>query len=122
MNLENNSNKQWPDPKDYGLPVVDIKPIIPDSSYSSPKVQQEASSEKETAPEEIDSNPVVSSIITDKSAELEGPETPAPHIPKPEISKSISAKKGSKSWIRITAALALVILAVIIWEMTVGNK
>jgi hypothetical protein len=122
MNFENNSNKQWPDPKDYGLPVVDIKPIIPVLSSSLPKVQQEASSENQSATEEIDSNPVVSSISADKSAELQVSKTPAVQIPKPEISKSIPSEKKSKSWIRTTAVLSVVILAVIIWQMTAENK
>jgi hypothetical protein len=122
MNSENNSNKHWPDPKDYGLPVVDINPINPVPSASSLKVQQEALPKKEAKPEEIVPNPVVQSIIADKSVEQNELQTPKHEVNKAEIPKTIPVKKESKRWIRITAVLALVVLAVIIWQMTAGNK
>jgi hypothetical protein len=124
MNSENNSNTNWPDPKDYGLPVVDIKPINSVPSASSPEVQKEASPEEVAKPEEILPNSVVQSIIADKSAELKEPKAPKHSVDKPEIPKSIPvpAKKESKRWIGITAVFAILILAVIIWQMTAGNK
>lgn len=124
MNSENNSNTHWPDPKDYGLPVVDIKPINPVRSSSSAEVQQEASPENVVMPEEIVSNPVVQSIIADKSSEFKEPKAPKHSVDKPEIPKSIPvpAKKESKRWIGITAVFALVILVVIIWQMSAGTK
>ncbi len=124
MNSENNSNTHWPDPKDYGLPVVEIKPINPVPSSNSPEVLQVASPEEVAKPEEILPNPVVQSIISDKSAKLKDPKAPKHSVDKPEIPKSIPvpAKKESKRWIGITAVFALLILVVIIWQMTAGNK
>jgi hypothetical protein len=124
MNSENNSNKNWPDPKDYGLPVVDIKPINSVPSSSSAEVQKKASPEDVAKPEEILPNPVVQSIIADKSAELKDIKAPKHSVDKQEIPTSIPvpAKKEFKRWVGITAVFALMILAVIIWQMTAVNK
>lgn len=121
MNSENNSNKHWPDPKDYGLPVVEIKPIRPVPSVISPEVAPAPEVEKVVTPAEVIPNPIVQSIIAEKSAELKEFKTIRPST-EPKLAKSIPAKKESKSWIGITAVLALVILAVIIWQMTTGTE
>jgi hypothetical protein len=122
MNSENNSNRHWPDPKDYGLPVVEIKPIRSIPTERSPEVVLAPEVEKVVTPVEVIPNPTVQSIIADKSAELKEIKESKVSVPKPEIPKSIPAKKESKSWIGITAILALIILAVIIWQMTTRKK
>lgn len=120
MNSENNSNTHWPDPKDYGLPIVDIKPIriIPVES----SIEVVSSKDVEVLKEEVDPSPEIQSIDSVKSDELKAVETPVPVMPMPKIAKSIPAKKQSKSWIGVTAVLALLIVAVIIWQMTASNN
>ncbi len=123
MSLENNSKKQWTDPKDYGLPVVEIKPI---HSISSSKPILEEPKPEVISPaieKEIVPNPIVQSIIAEKSEEVETSKKTKPSpASKPVPQKEIPVKKESKSWIGIVAVLALVLVSVIIWQMTTSNQ
>ena len=117
MSTNTNSNAQWPDPKDYGLPVVEVKPIhaIPTSSPVS-----EAPSIEQTEPvavNEIAPNPAVQTIISERISEQNESKTKEEKPKKPAVTQAAAPKKESKSWIGVAAVLALIIFAVIIWQM-----
>lgn len=122
MNSENNTIEHWPDPKDYGLPVVEIKPFRSDLPIPSSEVQREVILEKSIISAETVPNPIVQSIILAKSAESEAVKIPAPAVPQATVERSLPPRKESRSWVGIVAVLTLVILAVIIWQMTSEDK
>jgi hypothetical protein len=141
MSIVNNSNNQWSDPKDYGLPVIEIKPIrplpesisqeeVPESqleSQSSPEVSTEnviASSSivEELRSEEDVPNPIVQSIIAERILESKKQKSSKPALNKKSVPTATPDKKSSKSWIGITLFISAIIIAIIIWQMTIGSK
>lgn len=94
-------SKQWTDPKDYGLPFVEVVPL---NHASIPKKEEEIVAKIDVAAVK---NKTIQAI--------------KPHFAEPEkVSRAdykIEAKKSSNSWIWIAAILALAVVLVIIWQM-----
>ncbi|MDR7131888.1 hypothetical protein J2X69_004254 [Algoriphagus sp. 4150] len=94
-------NKHWTDPKDYGLPYVEVVPLA----------QAEPLKKEEGKAVPIDVAEVKNRTI----------QAIKPHFAEPEkVSGSeytIEKKKSGNSWIWIAAILALAVVGVIIWQM-----
>jgi hypothetical protein len=134
-------NKQWPDPKDYGLPYVEVTPL-------NSVVNKEPVSEKEL-PEEIvvvpnvpavekpvqkenESEPILETksektSVEDKDEEPEilkekAEERVLASVPKETVS-TLPTKKKNNSWVPIVLILAVLIISVIVWQlMSQGNE
>ncbi|WP_296705284.1 hypothetical protein [Algoriphagus sp.] len=134
---ENTSeNKQWLDPKDYGLPYVEIAPLDSGDSKESvsEKIQQSEEpielKEKEVG-KQVENEKEVESILeakNDNSPHQENKIVPAKALEKVETqtsssnSKAISSinaseKKKNNSWVPIVLILAVVVISVIVWQL-----
>jgi hypothetical protein len=110
------SDKQiWTDPKDYGLPWVDIKPLKPlEISKSSENLEktivqiQPEPSAKETASVQVETP-----ATTEQKKSVQSKQKPLKQ--KPKGSEAVS--KSSGSWIWVVLILALIICSVIAWQL-----
>lgn len=97
-------NKQWTDPKDYGLPFVEVVPL----NQSIPAKKEE----EVRAP--IDVSEVKKRTIQSVKPSF----ADAEKVSKPEQKEqNVDAKKSNNSWVWIAALLALAVVIVIIWQM-----
>ncbi|MCE7054563.1 hypothetical protein LZF95_07750 [Algoriphagus sp. AGSA1] len=94
-------NKQWTDPKDYGLPYVELVPL---TQIRQPKREEEIA----TAIDVAEVKKRTMQTITPSLAQAET-------ISRQE--HKIEEKKSDNSWIWIAALLALGVMLVIIWQM-----
>ncbi|SFU12612.1 hypothetical protein SAMN04489724_4130 [Algoriphagus locisalis] len=104
MTGKTTDNKHWTDPKDYGLPYVEVVPL---AQTDAPKREEEV-----IAP--IDVSEVKKRTIQSVKPSFAEEEKAS----KPEQKEQkIEAKKSNNSWIWIAAVLALAVVLVIIWQM-----
>ena len=110
MSRKDNPEKNWSDPKDYGLPYVEISPLKSGAPVESKEPEE---TEKHNVSEELETivthqvpiEPIIVPVAEQKS-------------PKPIQNKpSETAKKSSSSWIWVVLAIAVGIIMVIIWQM-----
>ncbi|WP_026951542.1 SPOR domain-containing protein [Algoriphagus mannitolivorans] len=112
MAVKDSDKNQWKDPKDFGLPWVEVKPIKDIPAEGKAK---EEKPEKTDLPEEVRESvsaavPVVSEAPKKKSQPKEKP------VPQP-ISHTSTVEKSSNTWAWIVAVLAIGIVGVILWQM-----
>lgn len=123
MAAKDSEPKQWPDPKDYGLPFVEIIPL-PGKSVSVAK--EEKSEDKPETKIELESpKTIISEPVEVKSEPVEAkPEVikPAPvSVEKPSSTPSQQPEK-SKNWVWAVLLIGLGILAVIVWQLMAEMK
>lgn len=94
-------NKQWTDPKDYGLPYVEVVPL---SQAEIPQKEKEMATAIDVA--EIKKKTIQAVKPTFSDSE---------RISRTEY--KLEEKKKSSSWVWIAATLALAVVAVIVWQM-----
>lgn len=102
-------NSQWTDPKDYGLPFVEITPLKP---VPVPK-------EKKKEPVKLEVLQEPEPVAIETSPELKS--EPKKFVPIPREATEIPEKKSSNSWIWIAAILAIAIIGVIIFQIQKGG-
>jgi hypothetical protein len=119
MSQKNSEIKRWTDPKDYGLPYVDIIPILSKMTSEVSSGEKEKI-EDETIPVQDSKNPKsVSEPIGEfnqiplDSEVVEPEEKAVKKDPKPA---EIEIKK-SRSWVYVVIILALASVGVIIWQL-----
>lgn len=104
MTGKTTDNKNWTDPKDYGLPYVEVVPL---AQAGAPKKEAEI-----IAP--IDVNEVKKRTIQSvKPSLVETEKVSRPN----QILQKEEQKKSNNSWIWIAAILAMAVVIVIIWQM-----
>ena len=101
MTDKTTESKHWTDPKDYGLPYVEIVPL---SQTSVSKKEEETA-----AP--IDVAAVKKKTIQSVKPSFVEEEINVASQPK------VEGKKANNSWVWIAALLALAVVIVIIWQM-----
>ncbi|MBN3581869.1 hypothetical protein JYB64_05675 [Algoriphagus aestuarii] len=128
--------KHWPDPKDYGLPYVEVTPILPTVQEESAKEE----SNHQSVAEPIEVVEVVASEMEDSKeseSNIQAPEAPiieasqaktedvaSEPIPSKRVENKPIAReeKKSNSWVVIVLILAVLIVSVIVWQlMSQGN-
>ncbi|RIW14578.1 hypothetical protein D0X99_13575 [Algoriphagus lacus] len=111
---KDSEKKQWTDPKDYGLPFVEItpirvraKPVVEEVTkvISDPEVQQEA-----TVPLAVE--PTSQPVSEEKNKERK----PEKQVQTPPVNRPIEPKK-STSWVWAAVLIGLGIVSVIIWQI-----
>ncbi|TDQ18797.1 hypothetical protein DFQ04_0605 [Algoriphagus boseongensis] len=122
MAVKDSGKQVWSDPKDYGLPWVEIKPLKPKSEVVAPKVEpvEKIQTEVEkpvSAPEPVIETPKVIAKEEKKPAQEKKTtsEKPAKATPKKEA-------KSSGSWVWIVVVFALLLVSAIIWQLQTGNQ
>lgn len=116
MAAKDSDIKQWTDPKDYGLPFVEItplhaKPIPVEPVAGSSSVEIEVEQEVET---------LILSNLEEKSEQIPSEASVSvqekPVAPKPVSSDKIEQKKTAP-WVWLVLVLGLAIIAFIIWQI-----
>lgn len=101
MTGKTTDNKHWTDPKDYGLPYIEVVPLA--QAQISKKEEEKA-------------GPINVAEVKKKTIQALKP----PLSEAEQVSKSafkIDEKKSNNSWIWIVAILAAAVIVVIIWQM-----
>lgn len=118
MSAKDSDKHQWTDPKDYGLPYVEITPIQSKAS-SMDKTPHEPLAEPQTfAKVEAETViPVFSEPTNGNSEVLKKSEEVAPSkVSDPVLIKPVSEKKSS-SWVWAVVLIGVGIVAVIVWQI-----
>lgn len=107
--------KQWSDPKDYGLPYVEIAPIVPKSEPEL-AISEQAHPEVSSYPSQVLDESAASEIELGAAMVEEKLE----NFPKNQTSSSDSKsaeEEKSKSWQWAVLLVGLGIVGVIIWQL-----
>lgn len=117
MTSKTSDKSQWTDPKDYGLPFVEITPLIP----------VPVSQEKEPIKEEIGHIPepiiaVIPQLPVPDGIETELAIQPEKIYVEPIEKIAVPEKKNSNSWVWVVAILAIAIVGVIIYQIQKENN
>jgi hypothetical protein len=109
MSSKNNPSKNWSDPKDYGLPYVEISAL----KSRAPVEKKTEETENSLVAEELES--IVSNQVpiepTPIPVEQKKRQEPIPNR------MSEEAEKSSNNWIWVVLVFALGIISVILWQM-----
>lgn len=120
MASKTSDNSQWTDPKDYGLPFVEITPL-----HSEPilKEKKEEPAKKEVIQEREFLEPIViqnaESVAKQLATELGSKSEEYAAFPRE--AKEALEKKNSILWVWIAAFLAFTIVVVIIYQIQKGS-
>lgn len=143
MSDSSSENKQWPDPKDYGLPFVEVLPIksIGEETIVPEKELEVQTPEiaEEVIPENIAPELVVTDSIAEKEIEIQQAveSDPEPVVEEEQIEKEVVStenksdskesivnkpaekpvEKKSNSWVVIVTILTVLVVSVIAWQL-----
>lgn len=122
MTSKTSDNSQWTDPKDYGLPFVEITPLNPGPILIEKKIEP-LSEEIIQKPDaiiiaEVLAQPEIIAAETEPELKAE----PERVFIQPIESKKIPEKKKTNSWVWIVAILAIAIVGVIIYQIQKGTN
>lgn len=113
-------NSQWTDPKDYGLPFVEITPLHPEPIL---KVKKEKPAKEEVVQENEILKPLViqepEPVSIENPSEVRSESEKYTAIPREE--REVLKKKSSSLWIWIASFLALILVGVIIFQIQKGS-
>jgi hypothetical protein len=124
MSAKDSDKKQWSDPKDYGLPYVEITPLRPKSEPEEVKLETGFAGSVVKAEEDAAVLPNVPTLVVDVPmlAEEEAKPTEAtPSLASQKVSTPYSnrqaAEEKSSSWVWMVVLIGLGIVAVIVWQI-----
>ncbi|MDI1321285.1 MAG: SPOR domain-containing protein [Algoriphagus sp.] len=120
MATKTSENSQWTDPKDYGLPFVEITPLNPEPISKEKKkepLKEEVIQKHEALKEEVHVQPEL--VAVESEPKLKPKTEKAPPIP--VLTKEVPEKKSTNSWVWIVAILAIAIVGVIIFQIQKGS-
>lgn len=117
MTSKTSDNSQWTDPKDYGLPYVEITPLIP---VPVPQEKKPLKEEVIEVPEPI--NAEIQPMPNPVGIEHKPENQPEKIHVEPIEKIAVPEKKSSNSWVWIVAILAIVIVGVIIYQIQKENN
>ncbi len=110
MSSKDNSGQKWSDPKDYGLPYVEITPLK--SSQKGQLISEEE--EKSVLTEAVKAS--TANQVPQEAIAVPFKQEDRPKV-LPKIAPEKVAQKKSKSWIYWVVSLAVIVVLVIIWQM-----
>ena len=114
MAVKDSDKNQWKDPKDFGLPWVELKPIKGIEPISEPeeKEVEESTSAPMADSEEIFQTEIVPEIeVSKKKSEVKEKPSQKP------VSKPEKKEKKSFAWAWIVVVLAIAVVGIILWQM-----
>jgi hypothetical protein len=108
---EKESNpKQWSDPKDFGLPYVEISPLS--------KSKSKAKETKVSTPAPVDELPKAPSVATVEKKKETKPSRPV-EAPKPPVKH---VEKKSKTWVWVVAFAFIGAVSVIVFQLKINQE
>jgi hypothetical protein len=120
MLAKDSDKKQWSDPKDYGLPYIEITPLKPKAVEETPVIQEMS----ETPAVEQEMTPVAAapqiepSSLKHESTQQNNQES----LKKVAAPTQAEEPKKSSSWVWAVLLIGLGIVAVIIWQITTNQQ
>ena len=115
MSAKDTDTREWSDPKDYGLPFVEITPIK--SQPDSVQEKLEAKGAPVSLKKKAEKSSKESVSVTEVKPNVEVPKTEKKPLTK------IQEKPKSNVWIWVVALLAIAVLGVIFWQLQkTGNQ
>lgn len=127
MSTDPSENKSWPDPKDFGLPYVEVKPIDPQLKEEKVDVVPEPKDETpEVAPIIVEEKAETPAVKASESEQVEAGKVVEQTAPEKEVAetKEIPKKetvqpdpKKSNSWVGVVIVLAVLVISVIVWQL-----
>lgn len=115
MSAKDNGNRTWSDPKDYGLPFVEITPIK--TQISLPKETQEVKEVVSIIPEIKSEIPLPQEQVGGSEEKPKADFVKAKEVPKINSEK----KTKSNTWVWVVILLAVAVLAVIVWQLQLAQ-
>jgi hypothetical protein len=106
---KDSSPKQWSDPKDFGLPFVEISPLV-----SSKTKVKSISPEVPLASLEPTKKP---SLVAEERKIEPQPNKPVVSIPNP----SKEVPKKSKAWVWVVVVILIAAISTIVWQLMVNE-
>jgi hypothetical protein len=108
---EKESNpKQWSDPKDFGLPFVDISPLS--------KSKSKAKETKVSTPAPVEELPKAPSVATVEKKKETKPSRPV-EAPKPPVK---NVEKKSKTWVWVVLFAFIGAVSVIVFQLKINQE
>lgn len=108
---EKESNpKQWSDPKDFGLPFVEISPLS--------KSKSKAKETKISAPAPVEELPKAPPVATVEKKKETKPSRPV-EAPKPSVKND---KKQSKTWVWVVVFAFIGAVSVIVFQLKINQQ
>lgn len=104
MASNDSNSKQWPDPKDFGLPFVEISPL---SKAKTPKAAT-------TTPSTVDASMPTEVKVDSKKKKPE--QKKDVKIDRPPAPPKVASKK-SNAWVVVVVFLGLAAISVIVWQL-----
>lgn len=117
MTSKTSDTSQWTDPKDYGLPFVEITPLIP---VLIPQEKEPIKEEVAQIPEPIIAE--IQPLPDPVGIETESAIQPKKIYVEPIEKIAVPEKKSSNYWVWIVAILAIAIVGVIIYQIQKENN
>lgn len=115
MSAKDTDTREWSDPKDYGLPFVEITPLKPQQAIQ--KEKQEVNQKEPVISEKNSVESVQEPIAVSEEKQKIEP-TKSKDSPKPKVEK----RETSNAWVWIVVVLALVVLGVIVWQLQLNRS
>ena len=109
-------NSQWTDPKDYGLPFVEITPLRP-VPVSKEKKKEPLEDVVVQELELLEKEVILAAVPQIADVSKESKPKSEKSVPTAREAKEIQEKKRSNAWVWIAAILAIAIVVVIIFQI-----
>lgn len=130
MSVKDSEIKHWPDPKDYGLPYVDITPLRPKAEPEEMTVETgfvgSVAKAEESAEAVVPNVPTVLPDVPVVAGEEATPSEAAPSAVSQNVSIPVSNRQmeeeKSSSWVWMVALIGLGIVAVIVWQIMANRN
>lgn len=129
MASKETENQQWSDPKDFGLPFVEVKPISKKTELPTDQPKEKPVTKEKSKVKSIDPANGKQEVKEEKQPEIQSakdaPVNPAllengnkkPVSSRPEL----PASKSTNTWAWIVIFLALAVVSVIVWQLMGGS-
>jgi hypothetical protein len=115
MSAKDNGNRTWSDPKDYGLPFVEITPLK--SQPSLPKEKQELKEVILTVKENKAEKPLPKEQVIVPADKSQAEPAKAKELPKVGSSEKVK----SNAWVWVVILVSVAVFGVIIWQLQLAQ-
>ncbi|GAB2501269.1 SPOR domain-containing protein [Algoriphagus taiwanensis] len=113
MTTKGSDKKQWTDPKDFGLPWVEIKPLLAKPKSTEPPVEFVKAQEESTSFTKGEEK-LTSPVVTEKRESKKVTESTSKSSSKTPIQEK---KKGTPAWAWLVFVLFAAVFAILVWQV-----
>ena len=113
MTTKGSDKKQWTEPKDFGLPWVEIKPLLAKPKSTKPPVESAKAQEVSTSFTKAEEK-LTSPLISEKKESKKVIESPSKSSSKTPVKEK---KKGTPAWAWLVFVLFSAIFTILVWQV-----